>query len=62
MPDEAITDPAEIASYVASARELYLVPSLDLPIEISNPPVVVRTASGARFMAWLPVEDDDLVP
>ena len=57
MPDDAITDPAEIARYVASARDLY---PRDSALEIAEPPVVVRTAGGARVMAWLPVEDEDL--
>ena len=58
MPDDAVTDPTEIARYVASARELYEIQSG--AVEIADPPVVVRTAGGARVMAWLPVEDEDL--
>ena len=55
---EAIADPAEIARYVASARELYAL--ADGAIELPDPPIVVRTASGARVLAWLPIEDEDL--
>ena len=56
---ERITDPAEIDAYLTSARGLY---DLDQPvnaIEIADPPVVEKTPSGARVMAWLPVEDED---
>ena len=56
---ERITDPAEIAAYLASVLGLY---DLDQPvnaIELADPPVIERTASGARVMAWLPVEDED---
>ena len=59
MPDEPITDPAEIARYVASAQQLYRVGD-EWAAEIADPPVVVRTAEGARVMAWLPIEDEDL--
>ena len=58
MPDDAIADPAEIARYVACARELYAL--ADSAIELPDPPIVVRTASGARVLAWLPIEDEDL--
>lgn len=58
MPDDAIADPAEIARYVASARELYALSGS--AIELPDPPVVVRTSTGARVLAWLPVEDEDL--
>ncbi len=57
MPDDAVTDPDEIARYIATVRELY---PKDLPIELAHPPIVVRTPTGARVMAWLPVEDEDL--
>ncbi len=58
MSDDAVTDHAEIARYVASARELYELAGST--IELPDPPVVIRTATGARVMAWLPVEDEDL--
>jgi hypothetical protein len=57
MTDKPIIDPAEVERYVQSARDLY---GTDTAMEIANPPVVVKTASGARVMAWLPVEDEDL--
>ena len=28
-------------------------------LEIADPPVVIVTRSGAKVMAWLPVEDED---
>ena len=58
MPDTPIADPAEIARYVASARELYAL--ADSAIELPDPPIVVRTPTGARVLAWLPVEDEDV--
>ena len=60
MPDDAMTDPAEIDRYVASARELYLHVLEASAIEIPDPPVVVRTTTGARVLAWLPIEDEDV--
>ena len=56
---EKITDPAEIAAYVASVRELYALDQDVNAIEISDPPVVIRTATGAKVMAWLPIDDED---
>jgi len=47
MPDDAITDPVEIARYVATVRKLYP----DTAMELAQPPIVVRTATGARVMA-----------
>jgi hypothetical protein len=44
MTDKPITDPAEAARYVQSARDLY---GTDSALEIAEPPVVVKTASGA---------------
>ena len=59
MPDSPVTDPDEIARYVASARDLYLT-ATNAAYEIADPPVVVRTPTGARVMAWLPVADEDV--
>jgi hypothetical protein len=56
MPDDAITEPDEIARYIATVREMYP----DTALELAQPPVVVRTATGARVMAWLPIEDEDV--
>jgi hypothetical protein len=56
MPDDAITDPDEIARYIATVHELYP----ETGMELAQPPVIVRTATGARVMAWLPIEDEDL--
>ena len=57
MSETPITDRAEAARYAQSARDLY---GEDSAVEISDPPVVVKTAGGARVMAWLVVEDEDL--
>ena len=60
--DDRITDPKEVAAYVASARGLYELDQDVNAIEIADPPVVVRTPAGAKVMAWLPVEDEDRWP
>lgn len=60
MPDDALTDPKEIARYVESASELYVHILMEAAVEIPDPPVVVKTATGARVMAWLPIEDEDV--
>ena len=59
MPDDPITDPAEIARYVEAAFELYSAGTDNL-IQIADPLVVVRTSGGAKVMAWLQVADEDL--
>jgi hypothetical protein len=59
MPDdEKITDPAEVARYVECARAFYACENS--AVEIADPLVVVKTAGGARVMAWLPIEEEDL--
>lgn len=60
MPkDDTLTDPAEIAAIVKSARGLYNLDQDVNAIEISDPPVIVRTQTGFKVMAWLPVDDED---
>ena len=54
-----LTDPAEIAAIVTSARGLYRLDQDVNAIEISDPPIVVRTDTGHKVLAWLPVDDED---
>jgi hypothetical protein len=56
--EQRITDPEEIAAYVASARALYWAENPS--IEIAEEPVVMRTPTGARVAVWLPVDAEDL--
>jgi hypothetical protein len=59
MDDERIRGAELEAKYVASVRDLYGVGSFTA-IEIAEPVVVLKTPTGARVLAWLPVEDEDL--
>ncbi len=52
-----MTDDVQAAAYVEKARAAYFVD--ECAIEIAAPPVVEKTKSGARVLAWLPVEDGD---
>ena len=57
--DDEITDAAKVAAFVKSAEGLYDLDGGVNAIEIADPPVVIATPSGAKVMAWLPVEDED---
>lgn len=57
MDTKRVTDDAELAAYVQSARDLYFLD--ECAIEIAEPPVVEKTADGARVLAWLPVLEED---
>ena len=63
MSDTAqpLTDPKEIAAALASARALYGLDEDMSAVEITDPPVVIRTDTGYRVMAWLPVLTEDVV-
>jgi hypothetical protein len=57
--NQEIDNPEEARKYVESAIVLHDL--ADTAIEINDPPFVVRTATGAKVMAWLPVEEEDLL-
>jgi hypothetical protein len=58
MADEKIDDSEQVKKYLATAKGLY---NLDeTAIEIRDPPFIVRTETGAKIAAWLPVDDEDL--
>lgn len=60
MPEEErITVKAEVDAYVSTARAMYGLDEELSAIEVTDPPVVVRTPDGAKVMAWLPVADED---
>lgn len=61
--ERPVTDPIKIAAYVKSAERFYLSPegAGAVEVELADPPVVVKTESGAKVMAWLPIDDEDLV-
>jgi hypothetical protein len=59
MTNDKITDPVEAARYEKSAKEFY-IDALESGAEIAEPRVVVRTETGAKVLAWLPVDEEDL--
>jgi len=56
-----LTDPKEIADALASARALHGLDEDMSAIELADPPVVIRTDTGYRVMAWLPVLTEDVI-
>ena len=46
-----IREPERIAAYVAIAKEL------GQRVEIEDPPIAVKTATGAKVLAWVLIED-----
>jgi hypothetical protein len=56
--DEKIDDPEEVRKYVETAKAVYDVAGT--AIEIRDPPFVVKTPTGAKIAAWLPVDEEDL--
>jgi hypothetical protein len=56
--DEKIDDPKKVEAYIKTAKALYDLDST--AIEIRDPPFIVKTPTGAKIAAWIPVDDEDL--